>query len=234
MFINNNQDKYVLQEINEDIARVTGTKGDRLAHATISFVQSIKYGDNEHYNPDNIHYPYETLYREQGVCGDKSILLAKLLKMQDYGVVLFSYPTHLAVGIECPYKYANFDYKGIDYCFIEATSPTRIGYIPEEYEGNVDIRGYDPDIIFVSDGNDFDLIVDLKEEEKELEEKYGEEILDMTGEIKELYIQLKDLDKEIEENNCDEPTSSQEVYEFCSNLIDEYNDIVNKYNSAID
>ena len=60
-----------------------GLSGDELVEFTVAFVQgAIDYDWETYHNIDEgtLRYPYETLYDGTGVCADKTILLAKLLK----------------------------------------------------------------------------------------------------------------------------------------------------------
>ena len=97
-------------------------------------------------------YPYEVLYENKGVCGEKSQLLSFLLKELGYGVVIFEFNSenHRAVGILCD----NGNYN-TNYCFIEATDLTNVGHIPQNYVGGANIRGATPEIIKISDGRKY-------------------------------------------------------------------------------
>jgi hypothetical protein len=97
-------------------------------------------------------YPYEVLYDNKGVCGEKSQLLAFLLKELGYGIVIFEFENenHRAVGILC--DKGNYN---TNYCFIETTAPTQIGFIPGAYIGNINIRNTVPEVIFISDGRKY-------------------------------------------------------------------------------
>jgi len=103
----------------------------------VSFVQSLKY------IPDDIgtgydeypKFPLETLYDEGGDCEDSSILLASLLRELGYGTVLVIVDNHMGVGIKSS-EPANFKYMGMDFYYIETTSPGwMIGELPKELEG---------------------------------------------------------------------------------------------------
>lgn len=66
-------------------------------------------------------YPYEVLYDNLGVCGEKSDLLVILLREIGYGTAIFYFPekNHEGVGIKCSFFK---DYRDSGYCYIETTS----------------------------------------------------------------------------------------------------------------
>lgn len=116
------------------------------AEIAVSLVQNIPY----YASPENLsllkyaldsRYPYEVVYENKGICGEKSDLLAFLLKELGYGVAILYYPgaNHESVGIKCPfYK----DFEDIGYCYIETTS----------FE---DVKLYSPEVIEIADGKSF-------------------------------------------------------------------------------
>jgi hypothetical protein len=124
---------------------------DDLRIAT-SFVQHIPYGKIKNYQTRRF-FPYEVLYNQCGVCEDKSILLAFLLKELGYGVVLFEFETdqHMAVGIKVPEK---FSYKKTGYAFVETTRPNIISDSHCDYVNSGKLTSV-PLIIPVSDGKTF-------------------------------------------------------------------------------
>jgi len=103
-------------------AAIKGISADPSDQARIasSLVQHIPYYDGQ------VHqYPYEVLYTGQGTSGEKSLLLASLLKELGLGSAVFSFSDedHLAAGVSVPSPY---DYKGTGYALIETTEPTII------------------------------------------------------------------------------------------------------------
>lgn len=152
MFLTNPHDDYVIDDIVNQTIEATNDDGDIAVRTLVRFVQGIPYDWDSYWSiSGNVKYPYETLYSNKGVCGDKSLLLAKLLMKLGYGVSLFSYEdeSHMAVGIECPYDESNFK---SGYCFIEATDYYVVGKIPGNYVGGADIRNAIPEIIVLSYG----------------------------------------------------------------------------------
>ena len=156
-FIDEEESVGRLNEIVKKIENKTDDKDDQIRIA-VSFVQSIPYDyellENEDYQA--LRYPYEVIYDNKGVCGEKSKLLAYIIRELGYGVVLFEYgpENHMSVGIKCPKKYG---YKGMEYCFIESTLPSIITDSSGEYEGAGKLWS-EPIIIYVSDGYSFESV----------------------------------------------------------------------------
>jgi hypothetical protein len=144
---NNIQDEYMLPIINQ--IKSKSTSSDEQVKIAISMVQHIPYDRASYISKSNgWYYPYETLYRNTGMCGDKSILLAYVLNELEYDVVLFEFSTHMTVGIKSDNAY---DYRDTGYAFIEATSPNIITYVSDTYEGGVRLTEY-PHIIHLKGG----------------------------------------------------------------------------------
>lgn len=156
---------FIMKEINDDlqyqalmplvweIRSKARTPKDE-ANMAIKMVQNIPYDYDALYSVYLIgRYPYEVIYDNKGVCGEKSELLAFLLKELGYDVVIFEFnaENHRAVGILCD----KGNYK-TNYCFIESTEPTAVGYIPPNYVGNIDIRNAKPEIVQVSKGRKYE------------------------------------------------------------------------------
>ena len=129
---------------------------DKQARIAISLVQNIEYGFSNKTggffgNKVNYsRYPYEVLYEGRGICGEKSELLAFMLREMGYGVVIFynQDENHESIGIKCPIEES---YKGTGYCFVETTGPSIITDDGIEYAGGV-VLNSQPEIIFISDG----------------------------------------------------------------------------------
>lgn len=134
--LNESTEKPYLNTLVEQIQSKTADKDDQVRIA-VSLVQRLNY-DNDTYatikaDPySRQRYPYEILSKHMGVCGDKSLLLAYLLRELGYGVVLFDFEneSHMTVGIAAPVQYS---YKGMGYAFIETTEPTIITDSEREY-----------------------------------------------------------------------------------------------------
>ena len=164
-YLNDEIQMEYLKPLTEKIKRITPNKDDQ-ARIAISLVQHIPY-DWEGYTTMNLEgrYPYDVIYDNRGVCGEKSQLLAFLLRELGFDVVLFNFETenHMAVGIKCPVKYS---YKNTGYCFIETARPTIITDYQEEYIGVSKLTSA-PEIIHVSEGFSFNTV---SEEYKDAQE----------------------------------------------------------------
>jgi hypothetical protein len=155
-FIDENSQSKYLNDLVDEIRSRTTNKDDQ-ARIAISLVQNIPYDFRGLYDSTlNNRYPYEVIYDNKGVCGEKSWLLAYMLRNLGYGVALLSYKVenHMALGIKCP---LNYSYLNTGYCFVETTVPS----IVTDYEGdymNVTKLSSNPDVIVISDGASFDSV----------------------------------------------------------------------------
>jgi len=144
---NSYQDEY-LEPLIEQIKK-TSSSPETQARIAISLVQHMPYSWSRYTGTySDWYYPYETLHNNQGVCSDKSLLLAYLLNRLGYDVVLFEFSDHMAVGVKCNSQY---DFQNSGYAFIETTRPTIITYIPEDYLGGFTITS-NVEIIHVQGG----------------------------------------------------------------------------------
>ena len=128
--------------------------GDDAARAAISLVQHIPYDyAGMSARSSDLRHPYQVLYENTGVCSEKSVLLAALLKEMGYGVALLSFDSqsHMAVGISCPSQYA---YRGTGYAFIESTRPSIPTYAEGDYLGVGQLTTV-PAVISVAGGKSF-------------------------------------------------------------------------------
>ena len=143
-------------DLSEKIQSRSNSQDDQ-ARIAISLVQMMPYDyvSLESGNSKS-RYAYEVLFDETGVCGEKSQLLALLLRELGYGVALFNYDleNHQALGIKCPEQY---DYKDTGYCFVETTSPTIITVVPDNYV-NAGALKSTPEVIVISEGESFDSV----------------------------------------------------------------------------
>jgi hypothetical protein len=118
---------------------------DDQARIAANMVQHLTYQKEHKYR-----YPYEVLYEENGVCGEKAMLLAALLKDLGFqSAVLYFIPeNHMTAAIGCP---APYDYLDTGYCFIEATRPRIITDESSTFAG-IGQLGSLPEVIPVSNG----------------------------------------------------------------------------------
>lgn len=139
-----------------EIQDITKNKEDQ-ARIAISIVQNIPFG-----NSDKVvrfgsivseyqRYPYEVLYDNEGVCGEKSELMIFLLREIGYGAAFLYYPAenHEAVGIKCPKKYGVDD---SEFCFVETTGPSIITDDKTEYLTFPELKSYPQVLIASNDG----------------------------------------------------------------------------------
>lgn len=154
-YLNEFQQKAELDNLVSLIDTMDLTKDDK-ARVAVSIVQNIPYDYISFRGTLKDRYPYEVLYTNTGVCGEKSRLLAYILRGLGFGVVLFNYniENHMAVGIACPIEYS-FNQTG--YCFIESTAPSIITDSSSDYVGVGKLTSK-PDIFFISNGTLFDSV----------------------------------------------------------------------------
>ncbi|MFH1801677.1 MAG: hypothetical protein ABH804_02480 [archaeon] len=146
--INEENQREMLLPLLVEIQNLASNKKEQFKIA-VSLVQNIPYGISNKkdlfYGKELNYsrYPYEVLYDKEGICGERSELLAFLLKELGYGVVIYYYPfeNHEAVGVKCTNKNS---YDG--YCYIETTTSLEVELISK------------PEIIFISDGKSVDFL----------------------------------------------------------------------------
>ncbi len=154
--INEEEQKELLLPLVIAIQNLDNSKIEQMRIA-VSLVQNIPYSasDKTIILPGNIEtnysrYPYEVVYENEGICGEKTELLAFLLKEIGYGVAFFyhAFENHESVGIKCPEKYSMV---GTGYCFIETTGPSIISDDSIEYVGGLTL-GSVPEVYLISEG----------------------------------------------------------------------------------
>ena len=139
MFLKGNATDHTIAQLASDL-QALGQKhnltSDQLVDMTMAFVQSIPYDDSRakeilsQTGNVQMQYPYETLYRQLGVCSDKSLLATSILRQMGYGAALFAYEqdNHMAIGVQCPKDSSTY---GSGYCYGETTAVgNKIGIIP--------------------------------------------------------------------------------------------------------
>jgi hypothetical protein len=254
MFLKSNAGDPTIANLADDIAsqgRKHGLTGDQIVDLTMAFVQAIPYDDARARNilADSgntaMQYPYETLYREMGVCSDKSLLSYALLRQMGYGVALFAYEkdNHMAIGIQCPKEYSTY---GSGYCYAETTSVgNRIGVVPSFDQQtnktvNAQLTEYDPNAIQQANlsqlgqvtmydqirGEQYSGIVETK--------KIKDRIADLNDKLISLSASLRNQKNTIseDENKQTEMKKNLDSLRRGGN-IDSYNSMVVKYNAFI-
>jgi hypothetical protein len=116
-YINDPEQQSAVAALAKAIEAKTSNKDDQ-ARIAVSLVQHIPYKEGK----GQYRYPYEVLYKNQGVCGEKSMLLALLLKDLGFGSAVFYFlpEDHMVTGIKALSPY---DFRNSGYAFIEATEP---------------------------------------------------------------------------------------------------------------
>jgi hypothetical protein len=151
------EEKPYLDRLVRAIREKTDVRDDQ-ARIAISLVQQIPYGINNSYAYGNgyLRTPAMVLYDRSGICDEKSLLLAYLLRDLGYGVVIFSFPgqDHTAVGIRSPAAYA---YNTTGYAFVETTFPAIVTDDQGEYGNNGRLTG--PPVMYtIADGASFESV----------------------------------------------------------------------------
>jgi hypothetical protein len=164
-FLDEENQKIALAKLAEVIRQQTSSRDDQ-ARIAVSLLQKIPY-DWAGFRSNNLNnrYPYEVIYDNTGVCGEKARLLAFLLRELGFGVVLLDYKAdqHMAVGIKCPVSYSQYQYDGVGYCFIETVRPAIItdnqnGYCSDATCATTNKLSSSPEILLISDGSSFDSV----------------------------------------------------------------------------
>ncbi|VVB82878.1 Uncharacterised protein [uncultured archaeon] len=154
--LDNEEQNELLAPLIIKIQSLTKNKEDQ-ARIAVSIVQNIPFGNSNKTLRfggivlDYYRYPYEVLYDLQGVCGEKSELLAFLLRGIGYqsAFIYYAPENHEALGIKCPAE-KSLNHSG--YCFIETTGPSIITDAETGYVGVGQLKS-NPEIIPVPEGN---------------------------------------------------------------------------------
>lgn len=214
--------------------------GDETAEMVVAFVQgAISYDWETFHNIDQgrIRYPYETLWDGTGVCSDKSMLLAKLLIELGYGVTFFTFEraNHIALGILAPAGMGSYR---TEYAFVESTSYTPIGRIPDTYVGGIRLER-NPLVVPAKGAGSgiFQKIEANQAREKDLENQYGKDFLLMRPEQQNLRKQMVALETELatlkqQMKGC-RGTLPRDKYEACQRLQAQHNAQVKAYNELV-
>jgi len=153
--VNEEEQRKMLLPLVIKIQNMTSIKEDQ-ARIAISIVQNIPFGASNKtssfggYEINYSRYPYGVIYDMEGICGEKTDLLALLLKEMGYGVAFFYYPSynHEALGIKCSIKESLLK---SEYCFVETTGPSIITD-DKIYYVNIGKLSLEPEFYLISDG----------------------------------------------------------------------------------
>ncbi len=155
--INEPNQNALMMDLVKKIENLAPTDKVTQARIAISLVQNIHWGASGNeigfgggQTVGTSRYPYEVLYDNSGLCGEKSELLAEILRKIGYGVVLFYYPNenHETLGIKCPVEES---LGGTGYCFVETSGPSIVSDSSMEYSGGIKLSS-SPEVILISEG----------------------------------------------------------------------------------
>jgi len=259
----------------KELAQKRNLNNDELVELAVAFVQSIPYDDNkleiikslpDEINEDNTSsflgalpgQPYETLYKNSGVCSDKSFLATAILQELDYGTALFDYDGvgseigHMVPAIKCPEQYSSYN---SGYCYIETTGVGyKIGEIPQMdintgeieartvrnlfNENNItgSIRSPLKDVVIykINDGNSYQGIITTYQEIQKIE-NIENELIELNNVLVSLKNDLNALEDNV--NYYDQQAESMySRYEISGNnyLYDQYLSLFSQYQRAYD
>lgn len=126
---------------------------DQTTEFLLALIQYIPYDhDKLNESPMKPNYPYETVYKNSGICSDKTFLAVAVLRELGYGAAILDFPeaNHSAAGIACPLEDS---VNNSGYCYIETTDYFPIGVIPPSLSGGVAVvDGNNLDNLFSTNG----------------------------------------------------------------------------------
>lgn len=149
-YLNNRVQKQYIKKLAGKI--IKSETGDDRARAAVNLVQKIPY-DHAFLLENDCRYPYEVLWDERGVCEEKSLLLANILRELGFSTALINFEKHMAIGIKCREKYS---FKNSGYCFVETNDPSIITDSQKDYEDS--ILESEPEIIKICGGRRFETV----------------------------------------------------------------------------
>ncbi|HTZ41720.1 MAG TPA: hypothetical protein VMC07_00735 [Candidatus Omnitrophota bacterium] len=156
MRINEPNQELLMMPLIKEIENLAPQDKVTQARIAISVVQNIPWGNSPNeigFGSQDVadsRYPYQVLYDGNGLCSEKSELLAEILKEIGYGIAIFYYPAenHETLGIKCPVENS---LGGSGYCFVETSGPAIISDSQIEYSGGIKLTS-SPQIILISNG----------------------------------------------------------------------------------
>ncbi len=237
MFILDDADKVWMDDFLSKLGKITTDHEEKVLIATNYVQMGLPYDWGRYQKANGMQYPYETVFRGTGLCGDKTLLLTKILCQLGYDVVMLTYDkaNHMALAIKVPPGYGNFTQNNSTYAFIESTSCSQIGHIPERFVGGIQLTEK-PNFIFPKKNGlrTFHRIVELKKQEAQWVAKYGKEYLSANAYEKVLLEEMYLLDEEMKRLNKEENTPKS-LLQQAINIFVPYNDYskVNEFNSLV-
>jgi len=247
------QREYVMPMVHE--INTSATNPDDDARIAINLVQHIKYDSNA-LNEIQVNksksgqlyigrYPYTILFQEWGgICGEKSFLLALLLKELGYNVAIIEFdfgnnqPGHIAVGIKAP---AQYTFENTGYALIESTTPTVPTFDGYTLVGmNAPISSFTPTkVIQISDGKSFDSIGAESADAQIEQSVYNEwgQVNEAANELNASAQQVNDLENEVNywksKAQNDYSSGNMQLYQYDLQMFNKaYSDYQNYYNTV--
>lgn len=242
MFISNKKGEEVIKDI---LKKIKALKPDMTEVEYVAFLAafvqgSLEYDWDSYYDvKDKLNYPYEALYKQKGVCSDKSLIMGELLAELDYDVVFMTFEkaNHMAVGIRVPQGYGSL---GTEYAFIESTAYSTLGRVPKSFVGGVKIEEA-PNLIPIEKAGRkvFEGIVDYKAEEAGTSDKYGEYYNAASAnekilleEMHELKTDIQKLKEKLENLGCKGSVAMDKI-KYCNKFNRQVNEKIDLYNEKV-
>jgi hypothetical protein len=167
----------ILDKISEDFNSLKkyGFIDNEIFEIATKFVQEIPY--NYNWEKRNV-YPYEVFYTMRGVCLDKVVILAQILKNLGYetyiasGIVDYTGSTTLHAVLAVPCSDSDYIYDNKKMCFIETTHPYLIG--EKEINNKLDFLNLSKGKPYTEDSYGPTKAKELKDNETKMTEKMND------------------------------------------------------------
>lgn len=230
----------------DEIAATNFWSEDKKVEFLMSILQYIPYDHSKlNDNPLKPNYPYETLFKNSGICSDKTFLAVAILRRLGYGAAILDFPevNHSAAGISCP---PEDSVNGSGYCYIETTNYFPIGVIPPALSGGQAVS---------SDDNLADLFDSKRMSRMEVYQKSSGKTYNGVTAVKKIISELQskkqwlETEKQAIDNNNSQLSKQQaelwakrqklDEYQAAGDsisynaLVGSYNADVNSYNTAL-